>query len=67
MLGKHSGKAAYRQRLIELGYGDIAHDPEQLNRIVEGAKTVADQKKTISDADLEVSEIASDCLAGDRL
>jgi len=60
VLGKHSGKAAYRQRLIELGYGDIAHDPEQLNRIVEGAKTVADQKKTISDADLEA-------LVGDKL
>jgi len=60
VLGKHSGKAAYRQRLIELGYADIAHDAEQLSRIVEGAKTVADQKKTLSDADLEA-------LVGDKL
>ena len=60
VLGKHSGKAAYRQRLIELGYADIASDAEQLARIVEGAKTVADQKKTISDADLEA-------LIGDKL
>ena len=30
VLGKHSGKAAYRQRLIELGYADIAADNEQL-------------------------------------
>ena len=30
VLGKHSGKAAYRQRLIELGYADIAADKEQL-------------------------------------
>ena len=49
VLGKHSGKAAYRQRLIELGYADIAADAEQLTKIVEGAKAVADQKKTISD------------------
>jgi len=60
VLGKHSGKAAYRQRLIELGYSDVAADAEQLNKIVEGAKAVADQKKTISDADLEA-------LLGDRL
>ena len=26
VLGKHSGKAAYRQRLIELGYEDVASD-----------------------------------------
>ena len=45
VLGKHSGKAAYRQRLIELGYADIAADAEQLNKIVEGAKAVADKKK----------------------
>jgi len=60
VLGKHSGKAAYRQRLIELGYADIAADPEQLGRIVDGAKAVADQKKTLSDADLEA-------LIGDKL
>lgn len=53
VLGKHSGKAAYRQRLIELGYADVAADKEQLNKIVEGAKAVADKKKTISDQDLE--------------
>ena len=49
VLGKHSGKAAYRQRLIELGYADIAADREQLAKLVEGAKAVADQKKTVSD------------------
>lgn len=53
VLGKHSGKAAYRQRLIELGYGDVAADKAQLDRVVEGAKAVADKKKTLSDADLE--------------
>jgi len=60
VLGKHSGKAAYKQRLIELGYPDVANDDEQLKKIVDGAKAVADQKKVISDSDLEV-------LLGERL
>ena len=60
VLGKHSGKAAYRQRLIELGYSDVAEDKEKLAAIVEGAKAVADKKKTISDQDLEA-------LIGDKL
>jgi 2-isopropylmalate synthase len=60
VLGKHSGKAAYRQRLIELGYADIAADSEQLSKIVEGAKALADKKKTLSDYDLEA-------LIGDKL
>ena len=45
MLGKHSGKAAYKSRLIELGYEDVANDEAQLKRVVQGAKAVADQKK----------------------
>jgi len=60
VLGKHSGKAAYRQRLVELGYADVANDAKQLEKIVEGAKAVADKKKTISDFDLEA-------LIGDKL
>jgi len=53
VLGKHSGKAAYKSRLIELGYADVAADEAALVKLVEGAKAVADQKKTISDEDLE--------------
>jgi 2-isopropylmalate synthase len=53
VLGKHSGKAAYRERLIELGYADVAEDKAALEKIVQGAKAVADQKKTVSDQDLE--------------
>jgi len=60
VLGKHSGKAAYKQRLIELGYSDVANDEEQLRRVVDGAKAVADQKKVLSDADLEA-------IVGDKL
>ena len=55
VLGKHSGKAAYRQRLIELGYRDVAADSLALDKLVADAKAVADKKKTISDHDLEVS------------
>jgi hypothetical protein len=51
---------AYRQRLIELGYADVAADAEALAKIVEGAKAVADKKKTLSDQDLEA-------LVGDKL
>ena len=52
VLGKHSGKAAYRQRLIELGYEEFAGDAERLNTLVQEAKSLADRKKTISDDDL---------------
>ena len=55
VLGKHSGKAAYRQRLVELGYRDVAADSLALDKLVADAKAVADKKKTISDHDLEVS------------
>ena len=40
VLGKHSGKAAYRQRLIELGYEDVAGDKEALDKLVADAKAV---------------------------
>jgi len=46
--------------LIELGYSDVANDEEQLRRVVDGAKAVADQKKVLSDADLEA-------IVGDKL
>jgi 2-isopropylmalate synthase len=50
VLGKHSGRAALRQRLIELGY----HlDDLQLQKVFENFKTLADKKKEIYDADIE--------------
>jgi 2-isopropylmalate synthase len=50
VLGKHSGRHALRQRVLDLGY----HlDEEQLNRVFEGFKALADRKKTIYDADVE--------------
>ena len=50
VLGKHSGRAALRQRVVDLGY----HlNDEQLQRVFEGFKTLADRKKVIYDADIE--------------
>ncbi len=50
VLGKHSGRHALRERVKELGY----HlDEEQLNRVFEEFKTLADKKKEVYDADIE--------------
>jgi 2-isopropylmalate synthase len=50
VLGKHSGRHALKQRILELGY----HlDEGQLQRVFDGFKTLADRKKVIYDADVE--------------
>jgi 2-isopropylmalate synthase len=50
VLGKHSGRAALRQRIKDLGY----HlDDESLNKVFEQFKALADKKKTVYDADIE--------------
>jgi len=50
VLGKHSGRHALRQRVLELGY----HlNEEQLQRVFESFKVLADRKKVIYDADVE--------------
>src|SRR5260370_36680498 len=46
VLGKHSGRHALRQRVRELGY-HIAED--QLQRVFEAFKTLADRKKVSYD------------------
>ncbi|CAK4086308.1 unnamed protein product [Aphanomyces euteiches] len=51
VLGKHSGRHAYSKRLAELGYADLT--PEQLDHFVEKFKVLADEKKTVTDADME--------------
>jgi 2-isopropylmalate synthase len=51
VLGKHSGRAAVGARLRELGY----HlDADALEKVFSRFKTVAEKKKAITDADLEV-------------
>src|ERR1019366_928044 len=50
VLGKHSGRAALSQRIRDLGY----HlDTEQLQKVFDQFKGLADRKKTIYDADIE--------------
>jgi 2-isopropylmalate synthase len=50
VLGKHSGRHAFKTRLKELGY--VLSD-EELNRAFERFKRIADQKKDIFDEDIE--------------
>ncbi|MEZ6138971.1 MAG: 2-isopropylmalate synthase [Zavarzinella sp.] len=50
VLGKHSGRHALKQRIQEMGY---QVDDQQLQKIFEGFKVLADRKKIIYDADLE--------------
>jgi 2-isopropylmalate synthase len=50
VLGKHSGRHALRQRISDLGY----HlNDEQLQKVFEAFKGLADRKKEIYDADIE--------------
>ncbi len=50
VLGKHSGRHAFRQRLSELGY-NLSED--ELNKAFGRFKDLADKKKDITDFDLE--------------
>ena len=51
VLGKHSGRHAFRNRIAELGYNDLNDDA--LNHAFERFKHLADQKKAVTEADLE--------------
>ena len=52
VLGKHSGRHAYKKRLEQLGYGrDLT--PERLDQYVEKFKILADEKKSVTDADID--------------
>ena len=50
VLGKHSGKHAFAQRLNDLGY---TLSPEGLDEAFERFKTLADRKKNVYDKDIE--------------
>ncbi len=51
VLGKHSGRHAFRVRLEEMGYDDL--NDEDLNQAFKRFKRIADKKKVVTDADLE--------------
>ncbi|MCS7011559.1 MAG: 2-isopropylmalate synthase [Anaerolineales bacterium] len=50
VLGKHSGRHAFRMRLAELGY---VLDEDELDKAFARFKELADRKKVITDLDLE--------------
>jgi 2-isopropylmalate synthase len=50
VLGKHSGRHAFRERVKELGF---ELDDIELNRVFEDFKALADKKKELFDGDIE--------------
>jgi 2-isopropylmalate synthase len=63
VLGKHSGRHAVRQRLVELGY---QLNDAQIDKVFSEFKVLADKKKEIYDADLEALVIHGQILDGVR-
>ena len=57
VLGKHSGRHAFRSRVEALG---LALDEAELDRAFIAFKTLADRKKEIFDADIEALVLRSD-------
>ena len=51
VMGKHSGRHAFRVRLEEMGYGDL--EEQELNAAFKRFKHLADKKKVVTDADIE--------------
>lgn len=49
VLGKHSGRHAFREKLIDLGY---ELDDEAVNAVFAKFKDLADRKKTVNDEDI---------------
>ncbi len=50
VLGKHSGRHAFRERVQQLGFN---LDDEELNRPLRSSRRLADRKKELFDADIE--------------
>jgi 2-isopropylmalate synthase len=51
VLGKHSGRHAFRVRLADLGYADLSE--ADVNQAFERFKRLCDTKKVVADADIE--------------
>ena len=51
VLGKHSGRHAYKKRLEKIGHKDIS--PKRLDLLVQKFKAMADDTKVITDADMQ--------------
>jgi 2-isopropylmalate synthase len=57
VLGKHSGRAALRERIKELGF---ELSDTELNRVFEDFKSLADKKKELFDGDIEALVLRSE-------
>ena len=57
VLGKHSGRAALRERIKELGF-ELSDN--ELNRVFEDFKALTDKKKELFDGDLEALVLKSE-------
>jgi 2-isopropylmalate synthase len=61
VLGKHSGRHAFRERVKELGF---ELDDIELNRVFEEFKALADKKKELFDGDIEALILKAEGSAG---
>jgi 2-isopropylmalate synthase len=61
VLGKHSGRHAFRERVTELGF---ELDEAELNRVFERFKALADRKKELFDGDIEALVMKLDTESG---
>ncbi|TLS70845.1 2-isopropylmalate synthase [Aliarcobacter thereius] len=52
ILGKHSGRAAFKDKIAQLGFDNVSED--ELNNAFERFKVLADKKKDITDDDVRV-------------
>jgi 2-isopropylmalate synthase len=50
VMGKHSGRAAFRDKLLQMGYDDP--DKDTLNKLFTRFKEIADMKKDVFDEDI---------------
>jgi 2-isopropylmalate synthase len=57
VLGKHSGRHAFRERVQELGF---VLDELEFNRVFEQFKALADKKKELFDGDIEALVLAAE-------
>jgi 2-isopropylmalate synthase len=65
VMGKHSGRAAFRDKLRALGYGEIGDN--QLNDAFRRFKDVADRKKVVFDEDISALVDDEVLRANDRI
>ena len=64
VLGKHSGRHAFRERVRELGF---ELDDTELNRVFDDFKALADKKKELFDGDIEALVLKIGNEAGEAL